>query len=184
MRSKGQAAVLILIVFATLMAGCTIDTLGLGEAILKVLTPKAGSWAGTTSQNKSVTYTVGEGGTQIEPGMRVGFFCQESWGTVSGYYVCNISIPIEGNKFDYDGSSINVGGTFGSTSTCTGTFSLAGNTGYPYYLTFSASGTWNTTWQSAAAKNSIENIQAEGDGIYLEQKHGDSVIKMVVHLNK
>jgi hypothetical protein len=106
----------------------------------------SGSWSGTTSQGKSISFTVVPAGiTQLRIEFRVsGFGCTVSGTITFGYPTPK---PISGNTFTFSGSAIDlsysISGTFDSTTTASGTMNITTSGG--------CSGSANFTW--SAIKN-------------------------------
>jgi hypothetical protein len=106
--------------------------------------PQAGSWSGTTSQGRSISFTV-ENSPQCQ------ITAQSLVITIrdSCYYVTttyfNNSILITNNHFDTGGVTVQVDGDFTSPTTASGTFSLNMANPFPPPYNCTASGTWTAT---------------------------------------
>ena len=171
-----------------ILEGCNNEPTSLGEAILKTLLPKDGSWIGETNQNEDVFFDVINHGTQIASGMEITIFFSEWWGYGRATITRMAHLSINDNKFTWSGYDFYVYGNFEKSSQCTGNFSLSGNTGYPYYYSYSASGTWKADWKlnpGGLAKN-IENqeLTKETEKCTIEIKNDDATIKIDLHFFK
>ena len=84
-------------------------------------------------------------------------------------------------------TSFSVKGTFENATYCTGVFSLSDNTGYPYYLPYSATGTWTADWKSVSkglTKHVVDPELIEGIEQYIEKIVDDTAIKITLRLYK
>lgn len=155
-------------------------------AFVVELRAKDGAWEGKTSQNRDISFTVINQGTEIDSGMTVTLFCSEYWGTVTITLTRTVPFSITDNEFTWSGSEFTVDGTFETSTHCTGDFSVSGNTGYPYYLPYSASGTWTADWISgsgALTKRSINKRLTERAEQYtVEKKMANEIVKITYEL--
>jgi hypothetical protein len=187
MRSLIQKVLILMIGSFAIMMGCSNEPMGLGEVLLKTLYPKDGRWSGKTSQNKDISFDVSKQGTQIDAGLTIGFYCSEYWGYVNGTIERTVPTPINGNQFDYNSSGFSIGGVFENSTSCTGDFSISGNTGYPNYLSFSGSGTWTADWKSGSgslSKPVVDPGLIEEKEQYTEKIVGYNIIKITFHFLK
>jgi len=137
---------LVTLAYSIFMTGCEDEPMGLGEAVLKTLLPTDGRWSGRTSQEKNVSFDVINQGTEIDSGFVITLAIDEWWGYGTVILERLKPLPIEDRKFTMSASSFCINGNFRDPKSCSGDFDLSGNTGYPYYLSYSTEGTWNTKW--------------------------------------
>ena len=141
------------------------------------LRAKDGAWQGSTNQGRNISFTVINHGTQIDSGLTITIVCSEYWGTATITITRTVPLSITDNKFSWSGSSFTVNGTFETTSHCSGNFSISGNTGYPSYLPYSASGTWTTDWISESG----ESIKSPAVEQPIEKEKRSSVVKKMAN---
>ena len=143
--------------FIVFITGCTEGPLGinfgseptgLGEALINTMLPKDGVWIGKTNQDEKISFIVSQKGTQVDS-LQIKMLIDEWWG--HGWVRIKMlkSFPIEDMKFNYDCSSFEISGTFKNSTLCTGEFYYSGNTGYPYYYSYTTDGTWTADWSTS-----------------------------------
>lgn len=148
------------------------------------LRAKDGFWQGNTSQNRNISFTVINQGTEIDSGMTITIFCSEYWGTVTITLTRTAPLSMTDNEFIWSGSGFSVDGIFETSTHSAGDFSISGNTGYPYYLSYSASGTWTADWISAPSsltRRSVNEGLTERMGQYATQKRMDNEIVKITY---
>lgn len=96
-----------------------------------------GTWAGTTSQGKLISFTVS--GTKVKD-MSISYSLSGNCYHSGGLTIFYQSYPISGNSFSIS-ESTNISGTFLSGNSASGTFSVISG-GNPSGCTSTASGTW------------------------------------------
>lgn len=181
--------------FMVFMTGCSdgptglnfgTEPTGLGEAILKTLLPMDGLWFGKTSQDENISFTVSQGGSQVDS-LAIKMLFDEYWGY--GWIKIKMlkSIPIVDMKFNYDGSSFDISGTFENSTYCTGKFNSSGTIGYPYYYSYSTEGTWTATWSMSntgnLSKQSTNNALPDGKAEYaIKDVIDNDSVKITLHI--
>jgi hypothetical protein len=143
----------IILPIIVVVSGCSKDPASPEPVNTK---PKDGYWSGSTNQNKDVTFSVCEKGTEVDSGFVIHMYISESWGYGHAKYTRIVPTNIENEEFSFDGGGISVQGEFDKRTACSGNFALAGTTGYPYYFPFSVSGTWDAEW--SATTKPLETI--------------------------
>ncbi|MFB0515364.1 MAG: hypothetical protein ACETWG_02020 [Candidatus Neomarinimicrobiota bacterium] len=162
-----------------------------GDITIDVLaerqSPQDGHWYGQTSQYRDIFFDVSNQGTQIDEGMKIVIYCEEYWGTATVTLTRITPLDIINNEFTWSASGFSVNGIFENATHCTGNFSLSGNTGYPYYLSYSAAGTWATDWVSALkslTKQVADTELIEGTEQYIEKIADSDAINITLNLRK
>ncbi|MFO7742593.1 MAG: S8 family serine peptidase [Anaerolineae bacterium] len=108
--------------------------------------PEPGNWAGKTSQNRSISWTVSSDSTEIET-----LTLSVYWGGACGVsstlnYFYGVPIKSDGT-FKTSSSVGTVEGEFTSTTTAQGDFDAVLELHYPYYCRATRSGTWTAEHQ-------------------------------------
>ncbi len=124
--------------------------------------PSTGPWVGSTSQSKTVAFTVINGGTAIQP-LSISFTIPSC---MSGTADFTSSIPISGNTFSAEGGFcpvIKIKGTFNSTTSSSGSVSFT--TSYIPYACLCSGGTVNATWSASKSAGSADLAITKTDGV-------------------
>lgn len=106
--------------------------------------PVSGDWSGTTNQGRSISWNVSSGGTSISS-LTITVY----WGGVCGGIISSThylySTTISNNNFSKTSYGATVTGTFTSTTSAEGTYSVKKEVYNPSYCTATRSGTWTAT---------------------------------------
>lgn len=136
-------------------------TLLLAGAASAAAQPSTGPWVGSTSQSKTIGFTVINGGTAIQP-LSISFVIPSC---MSGTINLTSSIAINGNSFSATGGfcpTFSIQGTFNSSATASG--SVRFSTSYiPYACPCSS--TVNATWSASKSAGSADLAITKTDNV-------------------
>ena len=103
------------------LAALVVAALLIAPVAALALTPKSGAWQGSTSQGKSVSFTVRGGKVR---NVRFRWKANCSFGSATGTTQLSAPLPINGNgRFSYSSSSTTFAGKFTSKRQAKGTLS-------------------------------------------------------------